>query len=169
MLPTRSHQMKRFRSWKPTLRRKRNGSVRCASPAFLPTPPLRVGSDIPTKRCAVWRAKGSPRVGPTSSKRSVAIFEEDVRRARILREEIGWERKLMMDANQVWDVEESIRNMRRLAEFKPWWIEEPTSPDDIVSWDFARLSQNLPNFLDVQCWTGSYIESKKSLSIRLTA
>jgi L-fuconate dehydratase len=59
-------------------------------------------------------------------------IEEDVRRARILREEIGWERKLMMDANQVWDVEESIQNMRRLAEFKPWWIEEPTSPDDIL-------------------------------------
>jgi L-fuconate dehydratase len=59
-------------------------------------------------------------------------IEEDLRRARILRDEIGWERKLMMDANQVWDVEESIRNMRRLAEFKPWWIEEPTSPDDIL-------------------------------------
>jgi L-fuconate dehydratase len=59
-------------------------------------------------------------------------IEEDVRRARILREEIGWERKLMMDANQVWDVGQSIRNMRRLAEFKPWWIEEPTSPDDIL-------------------------------------
>jgi L-fuconate dehydratase len=59
-------------------------------------------------------------------------IEEDIRRARILREEIGWERKLMMDANQVWDVEQSIRNMRRLAEFKPWWIEEPTSPDDIL-------------------------------------
>ena len=59
-------------------------------------------------------------------------IEEDVRRARILREEIGWERKLMMDANQVWDVEESIQNVRRLAEFKPWWIEEPTSPDDIL-------------------------------------
>jgi L-fuconate dehydratase len=58
--------------------------------------------------------------------------EQDIRRARLLREEIGWERKLMMDANQVWDVDESVRNMRRLAEFKPWWIEEPTSPDDIL-------------------------------------
>ncbi len=57
---------------------------------------------------------------------------EDVRRARILREEIGWERKLMMDANQVWGVDQSIRNMHRLAEFRPWWIEEPTSPDDIL-------------------------------------
>src|SRR5258708_19497571 len=54
-------------------------------------------------------------------------IEEDVRRARILREEIGWERKLMMDANQVWDVDQSIPNIRRLAEFRPCLIQEPTS------------------------------------------
>jgi len=59
-------------------------------------------------------------------------LEEDRRRARILREEIGWERALMMDANQMWDVDEAIANMRQLAEFDPLWIEEPTSPDDIL-------------------------------------
>ncbi|MGF0237992.1 L-fuconate dehydratase [Rhodococcus sp. IEGM1300] len=61
-----------------------------------------------------------------------ADLEEDMRRAAILREEIGWERTLMMDANQVWSVDESVANMRRLAAFDPWWIEEPTSPDDIL-------------------------------------
>ena len=59
-------------------------------------------------------------------------IEEDIRRAAILREEIGWDRKLMMDANQVWEVDEAITNMRRLAAFEPWWIEEPTNPDDIL-------------------------------------
>jgi len=59
-------------------------------------------------------------------------IETDIRRARILREEIGWDRKLMMDANQVWDVDEALCNLRHLAEFSPWWIEEPTSPDDIL-------------------------------------
>jgi L-fuconate dehydratase len=59
-------------------------------------------------------------------------LEDDIRRARILREEIGWDRKLMMDANQVWDVDETVTNMRQLAAFDPWWIEEPTSPDDIL-------------------------------------
>ncbi|QTF92111.1 enolase C-terminal domain-like protein, partial [Halomonas sp. BM-2019] len=59
-------------------------------------------------------------------------LEEDRRRAGILREEIGWERTLMMDANQMWDVDEAIANMRQLAEFDPLWIEEPTSPDDIL-------------------------------------
>src|SRR4051794_7591233 len=61
--------------------------------------------------------------------RSIA---DDVRRAGIIREEIGPERKLMMDANQVWGVDEAIANMARLAAFNPWWIEEPTSPDDIL-------------------------------------
>lgn len=61
-----------------------------------------------------------------------ANLEDDMRRAAILREEIGWDRTLMMDANQVWSVDESVANMRRLAAFDPWWIEEPTSPDDIL-------------------------------------
>jgi L-fuconate dehydratase len=59
-------------------------------------------------------------------------LEDDRRRAQLIRDEIGWERTLMMDANQVWDVDEAITNMEHLAEFAPWWIEEPTSPDDIL-------------------------------------
>jgi len=59
-------------------------------------------------------------------------LEDDVRRARLIREEIGWERKLMMDANQVWDVGQAISWMKELAEFRPHWIEEPTSPDDVL-------------------------------------
>ncbi|MEO8765737.1 MAG: L-fuconate dehydratase [Ginsengibacter sp.] len=57
---------------------------------------------------------------------------EDVRRAKIIREEIGNDMKLMMDANQKWEVSEAIENMKLLSEFNPWWIEEPTSPDDIL-------------------------------------
>jgi len=59
-------------------------------------------------------------------------IEDDVRRARIVREEIGPERRLMMDANQVWEVGDAIANVRQLAEFEPYWIEEPTSPDDVL-------------------------------------
>jgi L-fuconate dehydratase len=59
-------------------------------------------------------------------------LDEDLRRARIIREEIGWDRKLMMDANQVWDVSEAIGYMKELAQFQPYWIEEPTSPDDVL-------------------------------------
>jgi L-fuconate dehydratase len=66
-------------------------------------------------------------------------LEDDARRASIIREEIGPDRKLMMDANQVWDVPEAIANMERLAEFDPWWIEEPTSPDDVLG--HARVAR----------------------------
>ena len=59
-------------------------------------------------------------------------LDDDIRRSRIIREEIGWERRLMMDANQVWEVEQAIEHMQKLAEFKPWFIEEPTSPDDVL-------------------------------------
>jgi L-fuconate dehydratase len=64
---------------------------------------------------------------------------DDVRRARLIREEIGDERKLMVDANQVWNVDEAIEWMTHLAEFQPWWIEEPTSPDDVLG--HARIAQ----------------------------
>jgi L-fuconate dehydratase len=58
--------------------------------------------------------------------------EADARRAAIIREEIGEDRRLMMDANQVWGVQEAIERMRPLAAFAPDWIEEPTSPDDVL-------------------------------------
>ncbi len=59
-------------------------------------------------------------------------LRDDIRRAAIIREEIGPDRKLMLDANQVWGVEEAIENVQELARFNPWWIEEPTSPDDVL-------------------------------------
>ena len=57
---------------------------------------------------------------------------DDLRRGHIVRNEIGWERKLMVDANQKWGVIEAIARTRALAELDPWWMEEPTSPDDIL-------------------------------------
>ncbi len=57
---------------------------------------------------------------------------DDVRRAGIIREEIGQNRSLMIDANQRWDVGEAIEWTKALAFAKPMWIEEPTSPDDIL-------------------------------------
>ncbi len=56
----------------------------------------------------------------------------DLRRARILRDAIGPDNHVMLDANQVWGIEQAITAVRALAEVNPWWIEEPTSPDDIL-------------------------------------
>ncbi|TWU05600.1 enolase C-terminal domain-like protein [Stieleria varia] len=61
-----------------------------------------------------------------------ANLADDMHRATILREEIGDECALMMDANQVWDVGTAIDCMKELAAFQPLWIEEPTSPDDVL-------------------------------------
>jgi L-fuconate dehydratase len=60
------------------------------------------------------------------------VLGDDLRRARLIRELIGPERKLMMDANQRWSVPEAIHAMTTLAEVNPWWIEEPTSSDDVL-------------------------------------
>jgi L-fuconate dehydratase len=57
---------------------------------------------------------------------------ENVHRCALVREEIGEDCTLMVDANQAWDVGEAIEHVRRLAPFRPLWIEEPTSPDDIL-------------------------------------
>ena len=57
---------------------------------------------------------------------------DDKRRCAILREEIGPDRFLMIDANQIWDVGEAIDWVTALAPFRPLWIEEPTSPDDVL-------------------------------------
>jgi L-fuconate dehydratase len=77
-----------------------------------------------------WRAMKMKVGGPIA---------DDVRRARIIREEIGPDALLMMDANQVWDVDEAIANMELLAEVDPYWIEEPTHADDVLG--HARIQE----------------------------
>ncbi len=59
-------------------------------------------------------------------------LEDDRRRLRIAREVVGPDVKLMIDANQVWEVPEAIEWTNALAEYEPWFIEEPTSPDDVL-------------------------------------
>ena len=59
-------------------------------------------------------------------------LDDDIRRLTIAREVIGDDRILMIDANQVWEVNEAIDWVNRLAFVKPFFIEEPTSPDDVA-------------------------------------
>lgn len=81
--------------------------------------------------------------------------EEDLRRGRIVREEIGWTNKLMVDANQKWGVLEAIDRTRQLAELKPWWMEEPTNPDDILG--HARIRREVP---EVRVATGEHCHNR---------
>lgn len=59
-------------------------------------------------------------------------LDDDIRRLTIAREELGPDRFLMIDANQVWEVGEAVDWVKRLSFAKPYFIEEPTSPDDIA-------------------------------------
>jgi len=61
-----------------------------------------------------------------------ADLADDIRRCGIAREVLGPDGQLMIDANQVWDVPQAIEWVGKLAPFDPLWIEEPTSPDDIL-------------------------------------
>ena len=61
----------------------------------------------------------------------------------------------MMDANQSWDVDESIAAMERLREFDPWWVEEPTSPDDILG--HARIRRAIA---PIRVATGEHVQNR---------
>lgn len=82
-------------------------------------------------------------------------LQDDIRRCRIIREEIGWDRRLMIDANQVWDVGQAIAWMKQLAEFQPWFIEEPTSPDDVLG--HAAIAKAIA---PIQVATGEHCQNR---------
>ncbi len=70
-----------------------------------------------------------------------AKLEDDVRRCRIARDVVGEKIGIALDANQVWDVPTAISWIRALAPVRPEWIEEPTSPDDILG--LARIRREV--------------------------
>lgn len=81
-------------------------------------------------------------LGFTSFKAKVGQnLADDIRRCQLIREVIGYENKLMVDANQIWDINEAIEWMKQLIKFKPTWIEEPTSPDDVLG--HAKIANEL--------------------------
>ena len=80
---------------------------------------------------------------------------DDQRRAHIVRAKIGSANRLMMDANQKWDVEEAIVRTRELQRFDPWWMEEPTSPDDVLG--HARIRREVPG---VRIATGEHCQNR---------
>ena len=65
-------------------------------------------------------------------------IDDDIRRMKIVREELGNDFNIMIDANQVWEVDEAIDWIKKLSFSKPLFIEEPTSPDDIIGHKIIR-------------------------------
>ena len=84
-----------------------------------------------------------------------ADLEADDRRAGIIRRALGANGVLMMDANQVWGVDEAISAMRTLSTHEPWWIEEPTTPDDILG--HARIRREIA---PVRVATGEHVHNR---------
>ncbi len=84
-----------------------------------------------------------------------ADLDDDIRRAAIVRSAIGPDAILMMDANQRWDVDEAIAWMASLARFAPYWIEEPTSPDDILG--HARIARAVA---PIRVATGEHVHNR---------
>jgi L-fuconate dehydratase len=79
----------------------------------------------------------------------------DARRAGLIREALGPSGVLMMDANQAWGVNEAIAAMRVLGQYDPWWIEEPTSPDDVLG--HARVRREVA---PIRVATGEHVQNR---------
>ncbi|MCH5670970.1 L-fuconate dehydratase [Streptomyces gilvus] len=84
-----------------------------------------------------------------------ADLEDDIRRCRVARSVVGPDIRMAIDANQRWDVAEAIRWTKALAEFDPYWIEEPTSPDDVLGHAAIREA-----VAPVKVATGEHVQNR---------
>ncbi|WP_020666734.1 enolase C-terminal domain-like protein [Amycolatopsis nigrescens] len=80
---------------------------------------------------------------------------DDVRRMKLARETVGDDVRIAVDANQRWDVDAAVRWMRELAPYDPYWIEEPTSPDDVLG--HARIARELA---PIRVATGEHVHNR---------
>ena len=84
-----------------------------------------------------------------------ASLDDDVRRLRIAREVCGPGFRIAVDANQRWDVDDAVRWIRALAPYEPWWVEEPTSPDDVLGHATIRRAVR-----PVRIATGEHVQNR---------
>jgi len=82
-------------------------------------------------------------------------LDSDLRRARLVRNAIGPDHRLSLDANQSWGVEQAIEAIRTLSEVDPWWIEEPTSPDDVLGHQRIR-----DGVAPIRVATGEHVQNR---------
>jgi L-fuconate dehydratase len=81
-------------------------------------------------------------------------LDDDVRRMKLARGAVGRDIRIAVDANQRWDVAEALRWMSALAPYEPHWIEEPTSPDDVLGHAAIRAGQ------PVKVATGEHVANR---------
>ena len=120
-------------------------------PAYSTTPGwLGYSDELLAQLCAQAVADGFSKV----KLKVGARLEDDIRRCGIARDAVGEQIGIALDANQVWDVPTAISWMRELAAVRPEWIEEPTSPDDILG--MAAIRSAIP----VRVATGEHISNR---------
>ena len=88
--------------------------------------------------------------------------DDDVRRLAMARRTVGDDIRIAVDANQRWDVAEAVDWMTALAPYRPWWIEEPTSPDDILGHAAIRrgLAAAGPDGSPIRVATGEHVQNR---------
>ncbi|GAA1139477.1 L-fuconate dehydratase [Kribbella jejuensis] len=84
-----------------------------------------------------------------------ANLDDDIRRMRLAREAVGPDIRIAIDANQRWDVPEAIRWIEALAPYDVWWVEEPTSPDDILG--HAAIARAIA---PIRVATGEHVQNR---------
>jgi L-fuconate dehydratase len=91
-----------------------------------------------------------------------ADLDDDVRRFALARQVVGPDVRIAVDANQRWDVGSAITWMTALAPYRPWWIEEPTSPDDVLGHAAIRraLATAAPGGRPIQVATGEHVQNR---------
>ncbi|WIV57430.1 enolase C-terminal domain-like protein [Amycolatopsis nalaikhensis] len=82
-------------------------------------------------------------------------LEDDVRRMKLARETVGPDIRIAVDANQRWDVSAAVTWMTALAPYDPYWIEEPTSPDDVLG--HAAIAKALA---PIKVATGEHVQNR---------
>jgi L-fuconate dehydratase len=84
-----------------------------------------------------------------------ARLDDDVRRLRIARDVCGPDIRIAVDANQRWDVGDAVRWIQALEPYAPWWVEEPTSPDDVLGHAAIRRAVR-----PVRIATGEHVQNR---------
>jgi L-fuconate dehydratase len=149
---TRERALEVLRAAEPGKAARREQLARAGYPAYTTTPGWLGYADEKMVRLA----KEAVAEGFTQIKLKVgADVEEDRRRMRLAREAVGPDVRIAVDANQRWDVGPAIEWIGALAPWSPWWVEEPTSPDEILG--HAAIRRGVA---PVRIATGEHVQNR---------
>jgi L-fuconate dehydratase len=141
-----------LRSAEPGRREREEHLRRVGYPAYTTTPGWLGYDDAKLERlCREAVAEGFHQV----KLKVGGDLDDDVRRLSLARQALGPGVRIAIDANQRWDVDQAVRWVEALAGFDPWWVEEPTSPDDVLG--LAAIARRIA---PVKVATGEHVANR---------